>query len=392
MNHHIYRFAAVSTSLLLSVSGLAADFNSTLSRLVENSPSLKYYAAEADATIKESRTYNNLPDPEIEGEHMWGTRGQTKWNAGISWTIDWPGAYSARGNVAKAQKDAEISRLESRRRSLENEVGTQLIAYAKATRRLNVIRRLEASTDSMALIIEAGIKHGRLTTLDSYKINIEKGRLAAAIEEEKGTVSECRAAIVALCGADADIILQSFDTSFPDDPGFGTAYYIDKVNGTPDVKLATAEACLARARQKSVDRELFPSLSLGYIHAYEEETHFNGGKIGLSLPVFSSKGKRAASKAATVAAESNAENIRESLTAQVRIWCSRLDATRASLTELSPVFNTESPQDMLYKAYRLERLSLLEYLQERNYYMEAELDYIDLLAARAEILNALSTL
>lgn len=392
MNRHIYRLSAFSASLLLCASALAADFNTTLSSLVKSSPSLNSYAAEADAAIKESRTANNLPDPEIEGEHMWGAGGQTKWNAGISWSIDWPGAYGARGKASKATSEVEKARLESRRRSLENEVGSQLINYAKASRRLEVIRRLEAATDSMARIIEAGIKHGRLTTLDSYKINIEKGRLAAAVEEEKGTLAECSAAIAAICGADTESILKSFDSSFPEDPGMDREYYLGKVAETPNIKLATAEATLAKAQQKQANSELFPSLSVGYIHAYEEETHFNGGKIGLSLPIFSSKGKRAASKAAAIAAETNAESLRESLTAQVGIWFTRLAATRASLAELGPVFSSGSPQDLLYKAYRLERMSLLDYLQERNYYLEAELDYIDLQAARAEILNTLSAL
>lgn len=382
----------IVASLLVAYNAYASDFTTTLNSLTGVSPANKNFITQAEAAVAESKISYNLPDPEIDGEHLWGAKGTTKWNAGISWNLEWPGLYSAIRNESAAVSALEDARISARQRALMLEVGSQLIEYARANSRLGVINRLLSATDSIACLIESGVRNGGMSQLDSSKIRIERGLLKTRAEEEKNAINVAETAIATLCGTKTHEILSQFDNSMFTDNGTTEAQYLARVAATPDMRLAEAEIALSKAKGKVANNETLPGFGLGYVHAYEEETHFNGAHLGVSIPLFSGRNKKQAAKAAQTAAEAEAESCRESLTAEVSALCNRLNTLRGTVDELDPVFNDKSAQQLLFKAFKLERISLLEYLQERNYYMEAELDYINLLSARSAILLKLSAL
>lgn len=370
----------------------ATDFNTTLSALASQSPALRASEAKGRLAALEAGNEATLPDPEIEAEHLWGADSSTKWNAGVAWNLEWPGLYAAKANRAKAVAASEDARLKAESKSLRNAAGQLLVEYAAASRRLKVINELLAATDSIDAIVKAGIRENGLTLLDGTKINIERGLLLAKQQEEEHALSQAKAGMAELCGLETEAILGDYDGSLPADPGYTKEYYLGRIASTPDMLLADTEIALAKAEGKIARREALPGLTVGYIHAYEEETHFNGGRLGLSIPLFSGKNKKKTAEAMRLAAEAEAENTRQALTSQVSVYCDRLTALRKSLAELQPVFTSGAPHALLLKAYTLQKLSLLEYLQERNYYMEAELDYISLKADEASLLLTLSNL
>ncbi len=370
----------------------AEVFDLTVEKLIADSPALNAYAADRDAAILESKTLGNLPDPEVEGEYLRGTDGSNRWNAGLSWNLDWPGVYSARNKEGKLIADAEKIRFESQRRQVRLEVAQALSDYIKANQRLAVLNKLSDATDSISSIVDTGIKLGHLTNLDANKISIERARLQLRIVEEEQSLSEALQQIAALCGGEATSSLSSSNLSFSGQHPQPKEYYLSKIDTYPEIRLAQTQILQSEAAAKVISAEALPSLSIGYAHAFEEETHFNGGTLGISLPIFSSSGKKKAAQAKKRAAELSAEAQQEALSAQISSISDRLIAIQEAISKTEPVFKNDSPQLLLLKAYINGRISLLEYIQERSFYTEAELDLIDLQASKTMLLQTLMAL
>lgn len=378
----------------VSLTGICrgGDFNATLESILDASPALKAIKAGYEADMAAASTEANLPDPSLEGEHLWGGGGANKWNASIGWELEWPGSYFAKRGLAKCLEESRGAASLASRQLLRAEVGDALVRYVAASRKLSVARRLLASTDSVAQIVKTGIEHGLTTRLDESKIAIEKGRLAAMVLELSNDADAAAAEISAAAGHDVFPVLKAMQADFPSRLPYGEDYYMQKAATAPGVVLAEIEAAKAKSRLKVASNASCPALSVGYVHAYEEETHFNGGKVGVSLPLFSARGARKAAVAEVTAREMELENARQALVETTASQCRRLNELDKVIGELEAVFTGNAPTQMLMRSLELNRISLLQFLQERNYYAEAELDYIDLLASRAALLVSLESL
>lgn len=369
----------------------AVGFNATLESLLESSPALALENAGYEAGIAASRTEANLPDPEVEAERLWGGE-EGKWNASIGWTLDWPSLYAAKKKSAAIMESGSQTYAEAKRRALRAELGDVLVRYIAARKKEDVYGRLLNATDSIAVLAQKSRTLGELTSLDESRIAIERGLITARLLSEKQNAEEALSEMTLLCGFGVEGRLGSSCPDFPEDKMTPAAEYVRRAESAPGVLLAELEAAGARQREKIAGAERLPSVSVGYIHAYEEGYHFNGGRLGLSLPIFSGKGKKRAAEADAKVAEMNVDNMRRSIVEQTRIDVRRLDALRSSLAEISPVFTGTGPQELLLKSFELGQITFPAYLQERKYFIEAELDYIELLASRAGLLVSLESL
>lgn len=376
---------------LLSSTAFGGGFETTLESILDSAPSLIADRASYTAEVMALKADANLPDPEIEGQYLNGG-GDNRWNATVGWSLDWPGVYRAKKkNAEGAESDAATVAL-SRRKALRAELGEVLVNYVAALNKERVYRALLATSDSIAELSKTSAGMGHMTKLEQYKIAIERGRVSALLIEQQGIADAARAEILAIGGQDAERYLSDFVVDFPEDAGIGREEYLKKAENASDILLAELEVSVARRRERIAASEGLPSISFGYVHAYEENTHFNGANLGFSVPLFSGRGKRNAAEAAVRAEELKADSRRLAVMRQTESQVKRLEMLRQSIAQLAPVFAGHEPRQLLMSSLSLGQISYQDYLHEQNYYMEAELDYIDLLAARASLLVALSSL
>ena len=145
------------------------------------------------------------------------------------------------------------------------------------------------------------------------------------------------------------------------------------------VKAADASTKVAVYDAAAVRASSAPGFSLGYQHVYELGERFNGITAGVSLPVFSTRHKR---KAAAYQVQAMQEAYASTLSNRISEMKScRAQAVRLSeqLSEIAPVVLDKRPAELLHKALKGGEISLLTYLQELNYFLEAQLDYTDTL-------------
>ena len=347
-----------------------------------------------EAKDLESRTMANAPDPEIEGGYKVAPSGvEDRWEVGVSYGVEWPGVYGARreaGMIAREFNAAEEDAVVYTKRI---EILQKICDWLYTVRRLELMHKISAATDSLHSVTQKALKGGQMSRLDFSKISIEKGKVdmtLADIEAEKLSIEgELR---TLNGGYPCVAILESIDMMTDMVPLLPMQEYLDGAISNPVFLQAVAEFRMAEQNVKVAKSESLPGLSLGYSHDFEEGYHFNGASLGISLPLFSSRGKVKAAKAAKAAAEFQMTVTADEVESQVKSIYEEIGAIDKALKVPTDVFSKTDYTTLLMKAYKGGEISLTEYLQERNWFQDAHLDLLQLQSRREQSFYILSAL
>lgn len=147
---------------------------------------------------------------------------------------------------------------------------------------------------------------------------------------------ETVSSLSSIYGGDCSALLKGMNCDFPalDPPSMNDG------ENSPEVIAARAEAEAAIKEEKAASMESLPGISIGYQHAFEEGIHFNGASLGISIPLFSSRNKKKAAKAATVAATHKAEAAKIAASEKIKGGLKRLSLLKTELTKFAPYWKT----------------------------------------------------
>lgn len=336
------------------------------------------------------KTSSNLPDPELSGEYLVMPQDvDNRWTAEISWGLDWPGVYRAKGNEAKSKKNMADKAMYARRIEKLSEIKDLLLDYILCRQKCILLDELDKNNKKIYELSEAQTRNREMTLLDLNKVKIEysniKSALASLYEEETeiiGTLSE-------IYGDDCEQLLKNLDCRFPEIYIPGNIEMNQIRNNSPQYQTVLAEAETARQGKKVSKMEALPSLSIGYKHQYEDGMHFNGATLGISIPIFSSRGKQKAAAAQILEADFNVETTAGYIETEVNTLTNRLKLLKQQVEEISPYVEDTDYNSVLVKAYEEGLLSLLDYISERNYFTNAAIEFVTLRHSAAKIQNKL---
>lgn len=336
--------------------------------------------ADAEATAVENSMAGNLTDPEIEGEYLLGNhREDNRWSAGVSQSFDWPGVYSSRRRAAEASTRA--ARLEAAGVFAETQTNVRLALtdYINACRNIDILDDVHVSLDEIMETMEQH-KGDEMSVLDFNKLKIEHGMLMSTLLTWEDRRLEAIARLKEIAPTE-DIagLLSSLDPVYPIYTLKAPAEYVSALGNDNRLKALDAQVEAARLEADVARKERLPGFSIGYKHAYEEATHFNGFTLGLTLPVFSTRNKTAASTARRFAANTALMSMQSTLEAQITSTCMRAKKLKETTDELAEVFETHDNIALLRKALDGGQISTLQFLTEVNYILQTQLDYLDLI-------------
>ena len=100
--------------------------------------------------------------------------------------------------------------------------------------------------------------------------------------------------------------------------------------------------------------------------------HFNGISMGVSLPVFSNRGKKSAARASVFAAEMDASFTQNALESNIATCHQRATALKNQIGVYDNALSSTDNIAVLNKALNGGEMSLLNYLQELRYFVEAQ--------------------
>ncbi len=328
----------------------------------------------------ETYTIANAPDPEVEGEYLLGPeRDENRWSAGISYGIEWPGVYGARRNLGAALREANSAEAKEAIYQKYIEILKEIGNYIFAERKLEMLRHVDAFTDSLVMVVEKAHKGGEISTLDLSKIKLEHGRIHTTIANLEAEKTGIEGNLMTLNGGvDCRPLLSSVSKEWVQTPIFPLQHYIDEARTSPELDRVIAEYKVAEQAVKVAKAEGMPGLSVGYTHEYEDGLHFNGASIGVSIPLFSNRGKVKAAKASQAVAEYQMTVTTDKLESDITSIYEEVQLIDEALKTPTEVFSNTDYNSLLLKAYVGGELSLTSYLQERAWFYETHLDYLEL--------------
>lgn len=369
----------VLISIMLCVIGMccihAQSFDSLARQIIDNNPEIKSSQASIESDLLQLRSENNLPDPEVGFEHLWAPNGiKNKWNASISQSFDWPGVYKARSKAYKSASSA-LEFLE-RSRYVDKALEVKLLFVDI----INVQKNVALCDSSIALFNElkrhyqVGYEQGEFTRLDINKINVEQLRLSRQRASLENQLRVLEGSISAMNGGlDCDAILASL-TNYPTEPLYSIDDY-DRVLQSQDPQINYVSLMVESERYavKAAKLSSLPSFTLGYVHANEEGNSFNGLSVSMTLPIFSNRHKAKAAKAIERASIAELSGVKVDKSTAMRADY----AIAANLAnEIAQYKSTldDTYISLLRKALVGGEISLINFIQEVNYFQEAVAD------------------
>lgn len=357
----------------------ARSFEETAIDILNISPLYKVGELSHESRKLSLSSENNLPDPQLDGEYLAAPPGEIdRWGAELSWSLDWPGIYPAiKRETDSKVRQSEIA-LSADRLQLLYDIKILLADYVWQQKRFDLINQLENANDSIIRLGDNQFHSGMLSIIDFNKIKLEsitlKSLKSVLADERKST----EAALLQLAGSDINEMIEEMVCEFPSIEIIPIENLESYIDGMPTIAVANSETEIARNSVKVANMSALPSLSLGYKHAFEDGAHFNGATLGISIPIFSSRHKKAASKAALKEAEFKAETTKVTVLEELKMLASRIAILKSQVSEIGSILNETDHEKVLMNAFQKGSLSLIDYLTERNYFTTSHFEYLSL--------------
>ena len=144
------------------------------------------------------------------------------------------------------------------------------------------------------------------------------------------------------------------------------------------VALMHNSASLGAARARAIRLEAVPTFAVGYKHTFEENTHFNGFTVGLTLPSFSQKKKNRVAQLEAEAVNFEASYEADRQRAEMQATYEEALTLAKALESYRELTGDESYLRLRDKAYQAGQLTVIDYLNEINLFTTARLGYLDL--------------
>lgn len=369
------KLSLVSLILLGGALSAAADspYRPVIASVVEHNFEILSQATSISAEEANAQAENMLDGPEAEFEHLWASSSSDKkWNVGITQELSFPGLYSARSKAAEAKANASRLVLLSLKADKALAAKQLILDIINANERLKFYTDIASNLHRISTMTQRSFDIGEATILDLRKMQL-------AETDNDRTIAEIRADINGLKAQ-----LRGLGAEIPESMETWNAYPVQLCEPageeTDGMLLAIHEAQVAanNAQAKAVRMEAWPSLAVGYRHAFEENQHFNGLSVALKLPSFSQKKRR---KAAALEAEA----LDFATRSQIISTTSENQGLYNTARELSDIMERyrdlsadNSYLQLLSKAYDGGELNIIDYLNEINLFSSARLAYLDL--------------
>ena len=377
MKRQILSIAIALMALAPNIEANNIDY--VLQQIKLNNTQLKALNAEIEAQTADIKSSNNLSDPTIDGAYLFGVGSiGDKWELGVSQEFDWPGIYSARGKVNKARIEALAQSYAQKQIQIFSEARNICLEIICLNRRIKFENNILANLDSLYDKSLKGLEYGEISILDTNKLKIERLGVTQSIAGNKALL---QAKIKQLEGLNGNIPLNEVASlsDYPEQQLHSLDEYLSQMKASdPQLRQISSEI-EASNKQVSVTRmQNLPKFSLGYRHVNEIGDHFNGVGVGLSIPVFENRGKNKAAKAQAIASQLSFDDVISTRTAEITASHQKAVAVRQQLDGYRDALLKCNNIEILDKALYGGQISLINYLLELRYFIEAQNALIDI--------------
>lgn len=367
--------------LCLSCSAISANdgIDKILSVIEVNNTELKASLSSLKSDSIGLRTTNNLEDPKVDFEYNFGEVGD-KWGIGVSQGFDWPGIYSARGKANKSRIAAMRQVYNAKQLDVLLKAKSVCLNIIMLNRQIALQESIYNSIDELYAHYNKAYEHGEVSIIDINKIKIERISTKQQLDELKTQFALLEEDLV---GLNNNVQFSGIDlkslTDYPVEELYSFDTYVDDFNSTDPQQGYYAKMDEAISSEISVAKMgWLPKFDIGYQYTNELGDAFNGVTFGASIPIFSNKKKVASMKAQAVANELTQQDYATANISRLKAQYAQAVSLKSQLVSYSDVIGDDSNFVLLKKALDGGQISLLNYLLELRYFLEAKNKYIEL--------------
>lgn len=335
-----------------------------LKSIEQNNRELQAGVQNIRAEKLEVRSENNLEDPSVEYSRKFGEREGVGPGTEFSVTqgIDFPTLYAQRRAYGKLQGRAlDLQHAVLRRDVLlrAKELCLDLI-YLNRMNALLEVRRKNA--EELDALYDKRLKEGDANILEVNKVKMELMNIRATEAENE---ADHRTALQNLLAMNGNMPLEFGETDYPLVPEMQSLEQVrDEIMGA-DFALKQAQAGSEAARKLvTVNKHgWLPKLEVGYGREGGKEDMMNGFIVGVSVPIFSNRGKVKAARARQHSAELAQEQAEQQAEADICSLYNEAVRLRASMQAYDTALMNRT-LDALKQAVEAGQLSVLDYFVE----------------------------
>ena len=362
----------IAATLAMANAANAITIEDVIANVKQNNKELKYTTAQIDAQASEIKTNNNLSNPVVEGGYLFGKGpAENKWEVGVSQEFEWPGLYSSRGAANKARVEAMKLGYSVKQLQLLTEAYGVCLDIISLNRQIEYEKNIQSNIDALYEKNMKAFEHGEVSVIDINKLKVERIGLQQKIDD---CVLRRDALVKQLEGYSANMPLAGVESlnEYPAQQLVSLDEYLAEAKeSAPEVMQYRADMAADEKDVKVAKMQGLPKFSLGYKHANEEGNSFNGATVGVSLPIFENRGKKKAAKAKAISSQLAYDNAVLALTNEVTTNYNKATTLGKQLAGYSEALDGVNNVEILNKALAGGQISLLTYLQEVRYFVEA---------------------
>lgn len=362
----------IAATLAMANAANAITIEDVIANVKQNNKELKYTTAQIDAQASEIKTNNNLSNPVVEGGYLFGKGpAENKWEVGVSQEFEWPGLYSSRGAANKARVEAMKLGYSVKQLQLLTEAYGVCLDIISLNRQIEYEKNIQSNIDALYEKNMKAFEHGEVSVIDINKLKVERIGLQQKMDD---CVLRRDALVKQLEGYNANMPLAGVESlnEYPAQQLVSLDEYLAEAKeSAPEVMQYRADMAADEKDVKVAKMQGLPKFSLGYKHANEEGNSFNGATVGVSLPIFENRGKKKAAKAKAISSQLAYDNAVLALTNEVTTNYNKATTLGKQLAGYSEALDGVNNVEILNKALAGGQISLLTYLQEVRYFVEA---------------------
>lgn len=315
-----------------------------------------------------------LNDPTISYDFMYGTPNAISGNQtdiNLIQRFDFPASYKLRRALANEQgKESEYA-IQHQRQTILLQAKTICIelVYRNKVKAFQAGKKLR--TEKHLNDFEQKMNKGFGTILDVNKAKLLLLEINKELQSTTSVIEQLKHQLIALNGGNP---IYYTDSEYPlaaDLPEFEIIESeIEKTD--PILKGMELQRVIAQKYIDVTKAMNLPKFDVGYHYQAVLGQKFNGGKIGMSIPLWENRNKLAQKQAELISSDVNLSEHRNEHYFEIKQQYEKYLNLKKTLSDYRSLLQTINSMELLDKALRLGEISTLQYFTEAELFNEAK--------------------
>lgn len=371
-------FATLSMGLFAPMLFANNSIDGILSSIERNNIELKAVNSSILGDSANISTTNNLEDPKIDFEYNFGDIGD-KWGIGISQGFDWPGLYFARKKANSAKVNALRQAYKVKEFDILYQAKIVCLNIVSINQQIEAQKLIYSNIEDLYAQYSKAYNHGEASIIDINKIKIERIAAKQVLDELYSKLASAKEELLGLNG----------NVPFGENIDSLTDYPEDELNPIEAILNEFATFDPQNLYYAKVDETIkndvnvsklgwMPKFDVGYKYTNELGDKFNGVTVGASIPLFSNRKRVAATKSLSLTNEMERQNYATLNISRIKAKYAEAVSLKSQIALYGDVLSDNNNFAILKKALDGGQISLLNYLLELRYFLDAKNKYIEL--------------